>query len=120
MSLQEKLEELVGPNADGQQSLLESLQTLILQNQLTAAGAMIGKKVQGITTGTNGKTETVSGLVTSVRVQGGQVILDLDTGKALPMDRVTLVANADAGETVKTASKAEDLLSDLVDAGQTN
>lgn len=93
MSLQEKLGKLVDQSTSGQQSLLESLQTLILQNQLTAAGAMIGKLVQGVVAGTGGEVKSVSGLVTSVRAQDGQVLLDLDSGEALPMDQVTLVTN---------------------------
>lgn len=107
MALQEKLGALVNQSASGQQSLLESLQTLILHNQLTAAGAMIGKLVQGVVLGTNGQPETVSGLVTSVRAQDGQVLLELDSGKVLPMDRVTLVTN------VQTQSQAERLVSDV-------
>ena len=110
MSLQEKLGKLVDQSANGQQSLLESMQSLILQNQITAAGAMIGKLVQGVAMGTGGQPESVSGLVTSVRVQDGTVVLDLDTGKALPMDQVTLVTN------VQTQSKEERLVTDAAEA----
>ena len=76
-------------NIESQLSLQEKLEDLVLQNQISSAGGLIGKEVTGL--GEN-NTQT-KGLVTSVRVQDGEAILELDTGRSLPMNRVTRIAN---------------------------
>ncbi len=78
-------------NIESQTSLQESLETLVLQNSLSQAGSLIGKKVEGV----DAKSEKVSGKVTSVRVSDGEATLELDTGKRLKMDTISLIA-ADA------------------------
>ncbi len=72
-------------NIESQLKLQEKLEALVMQNQVASAGGLIGKLVAGIDDSNN----TVSGLVTSVRVQNGQAFLELDTGKTLAMDRLT-------------------------------
>ncbi len=76
-------------NIESQLALQQQLEELVLQNQLTAAGGLIGKLVVGLDT-TNNTTE---GLVTSVRVENGKATLELDTGKLLPIDRLTRIAD---------------------------
>jgi flagellar basal-body rod modification protein FlgD len=76
-------------NIESQLALQEQLQTLVLQNQIAAASGMIGKLVTGL----DENNEAVEGFVSSVRVQNGRAVLELNTGKALPMDRVTHIAD---------------------------
>jgi len=74
-------------NIESQLSLQEQLESLVLQSGVTQAGGLIGKLVEGLDADDN----TVSGVVTSVRVEGGNVRLELDSGRLLPLDRVTAV-----------------------------
>ena len=76
-------------NIESQLALEKQLGALVLQNQVAAAGGMIGKLVTGMDDG----SDHVQGLVTSVRVQDGTVYLELDSGKALQMNRVTEIAD---------------------------
>jgi len=75
-------------NIESQMSLQDQLTSLVLQNQIASAGNMIGKLVEGL----DGLNDRASGLVTSVRVEHDQVILELDNGRALEMSRVTAIA----------------------------
>ena len=68
-------------------SLQTSLSKMVLQNNLGAAGNLIGKSVTGL----NGDGEEVAGTVTSVRVEGDDVVLELDNGNPLNMSRVTQI-----------------------------
>jgi flagellar basal-body rod modification protein FlgD len=68
--------------------LQETLKGLALQNQLGSAGNLIGKLVQGLSE----DQEMVTGLVSSVRVEGDEVFLELDNGKTLSMGNVTAIA----------------------------
>jgi len=72
--------------------LQESLQGLVLQQNLGAAGNLIGKVVEGV----DDAGEQARGLVTSVRVQDKQVLLELDNGKRLSLGKVTGIATAPA------------------------
>jgi flagellar basal-body rod modification protein FlgD len=77
-------------NIESQLSLQKQLESLVLQNQIAQASGMIGKLVEGLDTQNN----QLTGNVTSVRVVDGKAILELDTGKALPMDRVTRITDS--------------------------
>jgi flagellar basal-body rod modification protein FlgD len=70
--------------------LQESLQGLVLQQNLGAAGNLIGKVVEGV----DDAGEQARGLVTSVRVEDKQVLLELDNGKRLSLGKVTQIATA--------------------------
>ena len=72
--------------------LQESLQGLVLQQNLGAAGNLIGKVVEGV----DDAGEQARGLVTSVRVEDKQVLLELDNGKRLSLGKVTGIATAPA------------------------
>lgn len=75
-------------NIESQQSLQSKLETLVLQNQIASAGGLIGKVVAGL----DGANDSVEGQVQSVRVADGKVLLELDSGKQLAMDRITEIA----------------------------
>jgi len=75
-------------NIESQMSLQKQLQSLVLQNQIAQASGLIGKAVQGL----DDQNNRVWGVVTSVRVADGKALLELDTGRTLPMGRVELIA----------------------------
>ena len=90
LSLQDKLdslEEQFSEIGDRFGNLGQQLEGFVLQNELSAAGNLIGKLVEG----TNTDDQSIQGLVTSVRVEGGNTFLELDTGAKLAMNRVTRV-----------------------------
>lgn len=70
-------------------SLQSTLKTLASQSQIGAAGAMIGKTVAGL----DDTDKAVQGVVTSVRVEGESIYLELDSGKKLGLSRVTSIAS---------------------------
>ena len=80
--------------------LQEQLGSLVLQNSIGQAGALIGKHVEGLST----NNDQVSGVVTAVRVVDGKAELELDTGYRLPIDRVGTVTNEPAAATTPTAA----------------
>jgi len=69
-------------------SLQESLQGMVLQNQIGSASSLIGKTVQGL----DAADDPVTGLVNSVKVGSDGVSLELDNGKTLMLSRVTQIA----------------------------
>ncbi len=70
-------------------SLQDQLQSLVLQNSIGQAGALIGKEVQGLSnTGLN-----VTGIVSSVRVVEGKSQLQLQSGSTIKFSNVTNVGN---------------------------
>ena len=76
--------------------LQSSLKSMVMQNNISSAGNLIGKKIQGIDE--NG--DPVEGLVNSVRVEKDKgVFLELDNGKTLPVDYVTNIAPVAGGST---------------------
>jgi flagellar basal-body rod modification protein FlgD len=81
-------------NIETQMQLQGKLGDLVAQNQVSKASGLIGKRVEGV--GEN--DETVEGRVTSVRVQDDKAVLELDTGKRLGMNQVTMVAAPAATE----------------------
>ena len=81
-------------NIESQLELQEKLESLVLQNQIAIAGGMIGKSVQGLDV-TN---DRIGGVVTAVRVVDGEAILELDSGKTLPLDRVTRIDSPAEGD----------------------
>ena len=83
-----------------QTTLTDSLKSMVLQNNLGAAGNLIGKQVEGA--GPQG--EEVSGLVNSVRVEEGSVYLELDNGKTLELTKVFNIAE---GPTAASADSAD-------------
>ncbi len=64
---------------------VNSFDTLISREQMSAAGKMVGQLVAGITD----DGESVFGKVHSVNVENGQVRLDLDTGQSISLEQLT-------------------------------
>ncbi|MCX5661143.1 MAG: hypothetical protein NTW19_15765 [Planctomycetota bacterium] len=85
-------------NIESQLTLQQQLQSLVTQNGVTQASALIGKTVTGL----DDTNASISGIVTSVRVQDGKATLELDTGKLLGMDRVTQIASVAGTNTGNT------------------
>jgi len=69
-------------------TLTSTLQDLTTQNQIGSASSLIGKVVSGL----DGQEDPVTGLVTSIKVAGGNVNLQLDNGKELGLGKVTDIA----------------------------
>ena len=74
-------------NIESQLSLQKSIESLVLQNNLSQAGGLIGREAEGLTT----DNDPISGLVTAVQVVGGKAVLELDSGRTLAMSRVTAI-----------------------------
>lgn len=70
------------------QDLQTSLKSMVLQNNLGAASSLIGKMVEG----QDPSGEAITGLVTAIRVENQNVMLELDSGKTLALGRVTGIA----------------------------
>ncbi|CAN5649338.1 hypothetical protein BH09PLA1_BH09PLA1_22190 [soil metagenome] len=83
-----------------QTTLTDSLKSLVLQNNLGAAGNLIGKQVQG----QGARGEDVTGLVNSVRVENGSVFLELDSGKSLELTKVMNIASGPTTATTPVAA----------------
>ncbi len=73
--------------------LQSTLEDITLQNQISSAGALIGKVVQGLNAG----GDKIGGVVTSVAVEAGKVHLELDTGQRMPLSNVHKVSELDGG-----------------------
>jgi flagellar basal-body rod modification protein FlgD len=78
-------------NIESQISLQDALKGLVFQNQIASAGNLIGKTVLGLDESNN----QVEGKVTSVRVADDKVMLELDSGQTLELNRVTAITEAD-------------------------
>jgi flagellar basal-body rod modification protein FlgD len=72
-----------------QTMLQESIQGMVLQQNLGAAGNLIGKMVEGHAD----DGEAITGLVTSIRVEKNEVFLELDNGNRLPLKKVTGISS---------------------------
>jgi flagellar basal-body rod modification protein FlgD len=77
-------------NIESQLVLQGQIESLVLQNQISLAGTLIGRIVSGL----DQNNDSVSGQVTSVRVQNGKAILELEDGQMLAMDHVTRIEAA--------------------------
>ena len=70
-----------------QMALQEDLEAMVLQNSVASAGGMIGQLVKGLTS----SNQQVEGIVTSLKIEDGRPVLQLDSGQTLEADRVTEV-----------------------------
>ncbi len=97
--------------------LSTKLESLVFENQLSAATSMIGKFVGGLTP----EGMRVGGNVLSVVRQGGEIAVELDSGWFLPLDGVetvidpTLIDGLDGGDVDAVEDGEEDAGED--DAG---
>ena len=69
-------------------TLQQSLQGMVLQNQIGSASGLIGKTVKGL----DSTDAPVEGVVNSVKISADGVGLELDNGKTLLLSRVTEIA----------------------------
>jgi len=76
-------------NIESQLALQEQLENLVAQNQVASASGMIGKFIEGV----NSNNDQVAGRVSSIRVQDGKPILQLETGQTVPLERVTTITD---------------------------
>ena len=83
-------------------TLTDSLKGMVLQNQIGAAGNLIGKAVAGV----DGQQNAVRGVVNSVKVQSDGVMLQLDNGNTLSLSNVTDIAAAPSTSRGLTATPA--------------
>lgn len=77
-------------------TLTSTLQGLTLQNQIGSASSLIGKVVKGL----DSEDDPVTGLVTSIKVAGDKVNLQLDNGKQLQLTRVTEITQVASNATL--------------------
>ena len=77
--------------------LQSALKTLVLQNNLSSAGNLIGKRVEGL----DGGGDPVDGTVRTVQVREGAVWLELESGQTVNLSNVSTIAPA-AGEATTT------------------
>jgi flagellar basal-body rod modification protein FlgD len=84
-SMTGKFDSLIGQMGtflDSQNSTLSSLDKFMTQQKLTTASQLIGKTISG----TDAEGKAVSGMVTSVSITDGQILLTLDNGKQINMN----------------------------------
>jgi flagellar basal-body rod modification protein FlgD len=82
-------------------NLTKSIEKLTLQNSLSSAGSMIGKMIKG----KDEKGVDIDGMVSSVRVQDGEIHLELDNGKKLPLGNVlSITTPSNTGQTAAPAA----------------
>lgn len=67
--------------------LTQRLESLVTQNQLASAGAMVGKFIGGLTE----SLQRVSGFVQGVSREGDRILLELDSGHAVPIEQVEII-----------------------------
>ncbi len=70
-------------------ALTDQLRDIVFQNQLSGAGNLIGRYVQGMT----GDGNRVDGKVISVIRQGDAIGVELDTGWIIEVDQVELIVD---------------------------
>jgi flagellar basal-body rod modification protein FlgD len=78
-------------NIESNLQLQDQLENLVSENQVAKASSLIGQVVEG----RDGSNNEVAGQVTAVRVTDEGAQLELDTGKTLAMDRVTMITGQD-------------------------
>jgi flagellar basal-body rod modification protein FlgD len=69
-------------------SLQTSISSMVLQNQIGSGASLIGQQV----TGTDANANSVTGLVSSVQVNGSAVSLQLSNGSLLPITQVNTIS----------------------------
>ena len=83
-------------------SLQGQLESLVLQNSIGQAGALIGKEIEGLSTAGN----PVTGVVSSVRVIEGVSQLQLESGASVTFENVTDVRQPGAASAQPEAGVA--------------
>ena len=76
-------------------SLVERLDSLVFENQLSSASNLIGKTVSGLTPA----LQRTAGQVVSVVRQADNVFVELDNGAFMPVNNVEMILNSDENGT---------------------
>ena len=96
-------------------NLSQALQSVTKQQNYATAASLIGKHVVGTITNSVGEEQVIDGIVTGVRFEGnGQIVLELDTGRQLPLEAVVHIGSPDE------AAAAMDTGIDPAGSGQTD
>jgi len=82
---------------DQQEQLTQMNSELLLQSSISTGAALIGKQVTGVAT-INGQSAQASGIVQSVRVEGGNVVylMGLDDGSVVNLASSDLISVEEA------------------------
>ncbi len=93
------------------QKLNKSMTAFMAQSQLNNASALIGKQVTAL----NSDGDTVTGVVSSVQLNGSDTLLEID-GKLVSLSGVTKVEAASAGVSSAASAKIDALAELLADS----
>lgn len=74
-------------NIESQLSLQTSIESLVKQNRLASSASLIGKAVEGL----DATGQRSTGIVESVRVEDGEAVLRLKSGRSVPMSNLTQI-----------------------------
>jgi len=75
-------------------TLTESLKSLTEQQRFGSAAALIGKRVTGVVTGSDGQETKITGIVTAVRFTStGEPVLELEDGVSFPLKNLVEVTD---------------------------
>lgn len=81
-------------NMEASTNMSTALQSVTRQQNFGTASNLIGKMITGKVSSSTGQEQTLQGVVTGVRFESnGSVILELDTGDALPLEGVVRVSD---------------------------
>jgi len=78
-------------NIESSANMTEALQSVTRQQNFGTASTMIGKKVEGEVTDSMGEKHEVTGVVSRVHFENGNVTLELEDGTKLPLESITSV-----------------------------
>ena len=81
-------------------TLEADLSSMVLQNSISSAGSLIGKKVNGVDDSGN----TATGLVNSVNVTNNKIYLQLDSGSSVQLANVSAVSPGSTSTTATTGT----------------
>ena len=101
-----------------QKLLTDSIKTMVLQNNIGAASNLIGKDVAGpeVLNASGKVVSQISGKVEGVSIKGNGVVLRLDSGDTLELDKVTSVDGSGA----TTSSSGTDLAQAIKNSAHAN
>ncbi len=79
-------------NIEASTNMTSALSSVTRQQNFGTASSLIGKAVVGRVKDDAGNEQTIQGVVTGVRFEtGGKVVLELDSGQAIPLETVVHV-----------------------------
>lgn len=77
-------------------TLTDAVSQLVEQQRFASSSSLIGQYALGEIEGADGETDSVQGIVVGLRFQqNGKAILELDSGREVPLERVNEVTSAE-------------------------